>query len=543
MRSVIARYNRPYLIAFALLSIVVALLLGQFYSKSYIHSDASQNLSVAKNISNGIGIKTDIIYYQQHHEYGSVPAVQTVFPPGLSFITAAFHRATGIPLSLSLYALCVFFFLAIPIQVFIILRRMKLDAIYSFILACTCYLFSYFWLQTLNFGSELLFIFIILLCVLVFPKKNSLDQYTYKKIFFIGMLAGLSVFVRYVGIFFVISIIIFFMTRFIFKRERKEFYELLFVGAVSSSIPILLFIRNYYITGTISGGPQVIQGASLNETLHAIRWQISMLFGFFLEGKKIGLAELLVILTFLYSGYIAAIYFLRDKVSIYTQLAQFSTPAMLSIIYIFTTVVILFLFSLTKSAGYFNARYLMTLFPFILILLADFIRIYKTQNVKITWNIRILMGLILFSFIVGQYSILPYHINIRMSENTKESLIQPLKESYIGDIPLYEYLRETTTKNNPLLTNKAQRLWVFLNQPVISFTPSLFTQTQWDEGKVSELIRRYNIDHILLYKKYYDPDKKAFSNQVFYKNLINGEIPDWLELIENNEEIMFLRIR
>jgi len=543
MRSIFTKGNRPYSFAFILLSIFTALLLIQFYSDSYIHSDAAQNLSVAKNILNGQGLKTDIIYYQQHHDYGSVPAVQTVFPPGLPIIIATFHTLTGLSLSLLLYILCILSFLIIPIQVFLILQRMRLGSEFCFIIACSCYVFSYFWVQILNFGTELLFTVVILICVMLISNNHKNNLINYKKLFLIGLLGGGAVFIRYVGVFFVISIFAYYLLKYLNERNKKALAEMFAVGIFASIIPMLLFVRNYYYTESITGGPNVVQGGSLYEVMYAIRWQFSMLFGYFLDGKKLHLAEILLLFTsFLLVFYVVKLAF-WDKVLLRIQVKKITQVAIFSYLYITITIFILLIFSLTKSPGYFNARYLMTLYPFFLFIIGDAIKIISDSGVIANRKMKIMAVVIFIIFLAGQYKIFIFHYEYRIAENTEQALIKPLQNIYIENMQLYDFLRKTTSKDNPLLTNKAQRLWIFLQRPVVSFTPSLFTQTKWDNDKVLEMIESYNIKYILLYKKFYAPNSTAYINQVFYKNLINEEIPEWLELIESNDDIMFFRVK
>jgi len=348
--------------------------------------------------------------------------------------------------------------------------------------------------------------------------------------------------VRYAGIFYIMSLMIYFTYKYFIYRNSSSFKNLLILMSAAAVIPALLFIRNYYYTGSLTGGPSVTEGSTIMETLYAIRWQFSMLFGYFINGVDIGIAEisLFVVLFLIFS--LCVIDIKKFPILLKSIIGLFSEVAKFSLVYIALSLSILIYFSITKSDGYFNARYIMVLFPFFLIIFSEIVRVYMESHTKNYIRNGVVIFCIFITFLSGQYELYKYHIAERMSENSTGSLIYPIDNIMINDMSLTRYLEESITETNPLLTNKAQRLWVHLRIPLVSFTPNLFTRTIWDNIKAKEMIEKYNIKYILLYKKYFNSQSKAFDNQLFYKNVINSDFPDWINVIYNSDEILFMEI-
>ena len=445
-------------------------------------------------------------------------------------------------LSVSLYVICITFFLAVPAQLYFLFVSMGVNRNQSILIASTCYFFSYFILQTINFASELLFVSITLISVGYIANIKNFDKIINPKcLMMIGVLAGLSMLVRYAGIFYIISLVGFFAYIYFIQRNSSSFRNLIILSLSASIIPILLFLRNYYYTGTLTGGPNVIEGSSVIETMYAIRWQLSMLFGLFINGFNFGAAEVLFFLALLYMVFVGVTSHKKIINLLKVTSHRLSDVSKFSLIYIFTTILILLYFSFTKSDGYFNARYLMVLFPFVLIVLSGVILAGVDSWMCHTRNKTFIL-FILMTFMAGQYKLYKHHMSARMSESTTKSLIEPINSVVLNNFSLKSFLEETVTEKNPLLTNKAQRLWVMIKRPLVSFTPNLFTQTIWDNLKTKELVDDYNIKYILLYKKYFDNQSKAYDNQLFYKNIIRGKFPDWINVLHDSDDILLMEV-
>ena len=60
-----------------------------------LSNDSFQYLSVAKNIRQGNGIATDLVYFDTERSHGRIPAPLTTFPPGYPAVIAALSGLMG----------------------------------------------------------------------------------------------------------------------------------------------------------------------------------------------------------------------------------------------------------------------------------------------------------------------------------------------------------------------------------------------------------------------------------------------------------------
>ena len=127
-----------------------------------VTSDVSQAISVARNLAAGDGITTDIIYYEEHHRIGRVPAAQTVFPPGLPLCLALLQPFVTDPLSGAMIVAATGFFL-VPIATFLLGRRLGLSAQASCLVAALWLTVGTAWTNALHLATDVPFLALTLL--------------------------------------------------------------------------------------------------------------------------------------------------------------------------------------------------------------------------------------------------------------------------------------------------------------------------------------------------------------------------------------------
>lgn len=88
----------------------------------YLAIDTIQHLSVARNLTNGFGLTTSILYYSIHYTFGTVPVPQTVWPPGAA-INAAAAGLFGIELADAFVLFSIASVLAASATLYVAMRR------------------------------------------------------------------------------------------------------------------------------------------------------------------------------------------------------------------------------------------------------------------------------------------------------------------------------------------------------------------------------------------------------------------------------------
>src|SRR5262249_10542547 len=112
-----------------------------------------------------------------------------------------------------------------------------------------------------------------------------------------GVCAGLAFMVRYAGIIYIVSVGALFLIRVAHWRDARSTREVLLVGGPPAAFVLVLFARNYWLTGTFAGGARVDEGNSMAAVLRSVYWSVSELLGFSKAGLLRGdLPEWLLVL-------------------------------------------------------------------------------------------------------------------------------------------------------------------------------------------------------------------------------------------------------
>ena len=181
---------------------------------SMISNDGAQYLSVAKNYLQGKGFSTSIIFYDIQHRFGYIPAPQTVFPNGYPFLITLI-TFLGISPQYAAFLLSLACFNFIGIFIFLITRYSGHRELICLTLTGIWYSFVPAWFNVIGRGSDISFIFFTMIglgCIVMGEKTN-------RKLFLFltSASAAISFTIRYTGIFYILSLFIFF---FILKIKK-----------------------------------------------------------------------------------------------------------------------------------------------------------------------------------------------------------------------------------------------------------------------------------------------------------------------------------
>src|SRR2546422_11264710 len=99
-----------------------------------------------------------------------------------------------------------------------------------------------------------------------------------------GTCGGLAFTVRYAGIIYIASLGALFLLRVAHWRDARSIRELMLVGGPPTAFVLVLFARNYWLTGTFAGGVRADEDNSMAAVLHSVYWSVSELLGFSRSG-------------------------------------------------------------------------------------------------------------------------------------------------------------------------------------------------------------------------------------------------------------------
>jgi hypothetical protein len=221
-----------------------------------LYNDSCQYLSVADNIRAGNGFRTSIVFYAENYHTGTLPAPQTVFPPGYSLVIAGLGLAG---LKLETAALLVSLLSSAALLPLLILGGRLLgihpwaSRALAFLMLCN----SAWWLLSIALLSEALFTLVTLATLLALLRAETLAADLPGRTGWLlagAFLAAFAFWVRYAGAFLLAAIGLYYLGAFAARRSRRRFADMLLVGLATSIPTAILLARNWLLSGSLQGG-------------------------------------------------------------------------------------------------------------------------------------------------------------------------------------------------------------------------------------------------------------------------------------------------
>jgi len=519
----------------ASISILVSLFLYSIYDVSFLTTDSAQYISVAKNILLGNGFSTDLVYYEQHYQIGGLPVPQTVFPPGYSLLIAM-PIALGInPVAASFLVNSVSFFL-IPLLMYRILSVSGFTQGLSLIpplLWMSMYINWFFVLISVSEVSFVLFVLGSVLCYLEYENRNHDVRFLLLSAAFIGF----SFLIRYAGLFFMLAMLLYQLGAMLQTRSLRRMPDFLLYAFLTFLFVVLVFGRNYYYVGYLTGGVKIANPSSLFELIQSFYWAILKLVG--VAGTSywdvIGRYLLLIILLPLLYAIFVVIRRERDFAHGKARII------LLSVLMIIVYLSFLVYLAASNDRQYLNERYLMPLLPFVLMLITV-LSAFVVRELRNKKMIPVFVySMILFVLLISQTGRFLQELDWITGRQEYETLTEAMSTPN-GNTTYLNYMKENISKEHPLLMPNGQLAGIYLDVPVVGLTQSLFTNRIWTDSEVKKLAKQYQIEHILFLKTPYLRENPANRNKIFFNKLHNGPVPEWIEILYDSDKFSIYKV-
>jgi hypothetical protein len=548
--SEVASLDNILKIALALIAVaVVSWVLVTHFQRANLDNDSAQHLSVAQNLLAGKGLSTSLLFYDEHFEQRRLPAAQTIWPPGYPLLLAALiwcgmSGVTAIVLigSLTHVAAC--------IVLFSLLRRLQIRPAIAFFAALVWAVWTTE-LGLLNRGyTEPAFILCTLLATYSQLRAQSApDSKThFRWLIGCGAWLGVSFLIRYIGIIAVAAgIAAVALATLINRRQLRP--AIVDAGCVALVPTILIgavFVRNWFITRTMTGWPEIYIERDVIGAIKALVWAIR----YQLIGAPTVPDSFWSVGVVLIAGATAGAVWLalnmKDVRRIQWSIGAIPV-ALFSAIYILASVAFLVWLAAKRNAALLEWRYLVPLVPFALVLLAIFAEAISSTTRssrarRIAWT---LMSIWVCAVLIGQYLAVEIALDNKWLDRRAQSL-QGSLGTQLGSadaITIGELLRKEASESSPILSNEGQGLGLMLERPTLTLSPRTFVNAIWDSVTVRELIDDYHVRWIAFFPALFDPADVENRNRPFFISLASGDAPPWLEQITKTEYLHLYRVR
>jgi hypothetical protein len=528
------RWIHGWMLLIAAAALASGMALAVLSDDSRIATDTAHYMAVATNLLEGQGITTDIVYYEDHHRQGTIPARQTVWPPGYPALIALLGL-TGLTVESAAFVVTLLAHVLTPVLLALALLAagVRRPVAAAAAIACAaCALPASYVLARL---SEPVFTCLTLAsfaCVVAHVSRvNARGAWLLGA----GAFAALAFVVRYPGVFFIAALGLVFGVRLLRRRDARSLRECVLVLAIPAATALALVLYNLAVTDRLSGNPPTHDGAAPLHLVKFLYWSIAKVFGF---AAPVAVSTL--VLALLALGTLGVLALVARRVWRPFRSAgegeAFHVAWSLSLAYGAVTLAGLAYLGATAADWYLSDRYLTQLLPFVLVLVACaatwLLADRRSDERVFRVGGAVAFGLLAAGFLLGQSRVVQAEREWYAADDRYRTMAAAL-ESLHGGQTLLEYLQANVSERTPVLASEAELLGAILDRPVIGLPEDRFTDRTFDTAEVARLVRAYGVRFVLVFPRAHGPGSQVQANQPFMTQLLGRQVPPWLTLVSD----------
>ncbi len=516
------------------LGVLVASAMLAIADSGFLRNDAAQYLSVARHLALGQGALTDLIYYDTHYAFGTVPAPQTVFPPGLPALVALVSLlGSGVVQAMLVVNAAAVALL--PLLTYLLCVQLGGRGIGTAAVATLLSLTATSVVNGLQGNSEVLFTLVSVCALAVASGGMRRASSTWAWLVAAGGFAAFAFSIRYQGVFLLGAFGLVLGLRWIAAPSRQRFIDGLSFAVLPLVVVTFLVVRNFRLTGTTMGGPGAVAAneSPLPDVAMATYWALSRLSGFSLARlASLGLAEILLVAAVL-ATIGAFVYRIRSSSRQGNARIEESTNPILyvALAYIAITAVVLLWLSLTRSIAYMQARYLLPMLPFGAVLVAR--ALARTGELRQVW---VLAPVVMWAFALcaGQWNVAQeqaatldeFHSSYSELETALRSPLGPAAAQTVGEL-----LRQEQAEGRPVFAFEAQRTGLLLRGPTLGAAPGSYTRREFDLETVLCIASHYNARYLISFPGLFVADAPRNASRTVFAELASGTPTESVTLV------------
>ena len=531
---------------FPLVAVFVAFLLWSLSSVLTYQDDAAQYVSTTTHLLAGNGLRTSVLYYDSQLVQ-SAPAVQTVWPAGFPLVAAVFSAVTGVPADRAVLAVAIFSHIGTALMLLLLMRLIGSNRWLALAVAGAWLMFIPSWLSVTRGLSDPMFQFFSMAAAVAiagyfqpWQQRTSLRNASYgRRWVLLGTLSVMcAILTRYQAVV-LIGPLVAAVT--VGRFQLQSLPARLFAGLIAGLPPVillgLLFVRNYWITGSLTGGAVSGRGQTLAEVASRI--------GFVPESFRMALM-LLLIASCLFCAVIAATLWIRDNRKVRLDVPNCPPATRAVMVYCLTAyatnIGLLLYLSLTSTVYGIEMRYLAVCMLFlapptiwwVARTLGNWAAVQSTRDADRTLVEYGFAGLIVIGSFAQLSALQPAFVN-RLETAPVAQINQILAANPIAGQSSLSWLRENTTT---LMSTHAHSLSLLTRSTVIGVPVPVYTPHVWDEPQIRDLATRHDVSYVVAFRGL---DTWVYRDLV-NKMLDNNNCPNWLEPVVATPDLVIAKM-
>jgi hypothetical protein len=504
-----------------------------------VFADSVQPLSMADNIREQGNLGTSVLRYPEHFEFGTVPAPQTVWPPGMGLAVAAVSLF-GMSSANALTTITFVSAFTVPLLIFFALIRFGRPPVAALLASLFVLSLPWYWTYTLRLMSEMPFLMLTLIGFVSILTAIRRD-FDLRFIALGALVSGFAYLTRYSGAFFIFASGVVLVALALRVHGWRAWRAAVLYGAITGSFILWLTLRNMELTHKISGGQfEPTTPLGFERAVVHLYWSIkNMIQAWFIGNLPDMFVLPIVLLMFGAFGWLA---FRSARDYFATPTPNLSSIAVLyGALYVGITFVV-HVISAALKAGWFldEPRYFFVLLPIAVFATAMFTAPQALLPYRVTTPIRAI-GLVVFGamtlhavFASRDSQLVHFRDRYDETAHAITTRISPDSPATIG-----EYLRERAHPNRAVLTTHPESLYIELGVPSVGLTESRFMNVHWDVQRTQTLLCTLPVDYLLIIGHHVNT---ADDNAEFFREILDGHEPRFLRRLGGDVDVSLLSV-
>ena len=526
---------RTAVVAFVMAAVMVGVLIWLSASALTFQDDAAQYLSTAQHILAGDGVRTSVLYYD-HQLAQTAPAAQTVWPAGLPALTALVAGVTGLSLDRALLLIGILAHVGTAACLAVVFRQWRMSAWISLGAAGLWLMNVGAWLSVSRGLADPLYQFFAALIVVGLAGFFTCRSRSLLWLSLVAMALAAAVLARYQAVALIPALA---LALTVAGRSRASWRRRLLIVAAGTApavaLLMMLFARNWSLTGSLSGGAQASAGQSFMEVAQRISWVPEAIQPVFLA---------LLVASCALSTLLAVTLWARGSLPLRTHSPVFPAPVRAASVYCLGAyagnIGLLLLLCLTSTAYSIEMRYLIVCLMFLLIpaiwFAARWLRLRSAAGHE--WRVSVGLGSAMALVTLAQLVILQQPYLERLETANPTRLRQILLANPGSNESALAMLRRLGQEQQVLMSTHAHSLSLLTDTTIVGVPVPAYTNQTWDETQIRDLAERHGVKYVVAFR-----GMKTW----VYRDLINkmldvNQCPAWLEPVVARPDLFIARV-
>lgn len=536
-----SRWQRLEPIVWCMLALVVAAIQAPSGRLPHIYTDSCQYLSAAEHLRSAHRIETSLVHFNTERSHGTVPAPLTWFPPGYP-AAIALVSMIGCGCETAALWISIVSFVLVTGSVWLLMRKLD-PSRWTARAAVLCWLTNnYALFFSVAALSESIFTLLGLASLLFLMRVDDFEDRRHAGICWIGsaIMAGLSYWVRYAGILWVVAFLAILWALVLFRKKGRPSWRVAIAATASAALLIVpLMIRNLILVHDWRGGNDTPFSMPIRDfAVTTPRLLFHLAFG---DGA---ISQLWIPVAVVSIGLIGAYVITLAKVEnvappprkVFSRLPAARSRILLALSLIYVTGIAAIA---SHSVIAYQPRMFVPVLPHLIGLSTIGVAFMIRRRPAGGWQRRIGAGMVL-CLLLG-YGAANFISRAATPPDGFRKTQQALLEPDGTGVSMKSRLTQELKGGEVIAATNGQLVGYILKQPTLSLVDRRFGALIWNEQRLRKEMARFGATHLLVFRD------AGFDSVVqesrFLSALAQGHASPWLKLVASNRDIRMYRVQ